>query len=107
MPSVFVAAFGAILGVALGSQRLSSSKGQNRRKTATQSYGPWGAERFNRPASWSPGCRRAWAGEEPVRPRDTPRHDVADLAFDPRTGPPVTPRVALLPFPRTSTSHPT
>jgi hypothetical protein len=66
----------ASLRVLPGSQRLSSSKGQNRRKPATQSYGP----SVTGPALariFLGECLRlmvarlpkGWAGEEPVRPR--------------------------------------
>ena len=56
-----VAASGATPGVLLGSQRLSSSKGQTRRETGTQSYGPRISVVARPP--------KGWAGEEPVRPR--------------------------------------
>src|SRR5262249_56555802 len=41
-PPVFVTDSGTTRDVSLGSERLSSSKGQSQRKLATQSDGPWG-----------------------------------------------------------------
>src|SRR5438270_7930378 len=57
---------GTSLGVPLGSKRLSSSKGQTRRETGTQSHGP--------PALswWSPGRRRDGQAKSPSVPEPTP-----------------------------------
>jgi len=59
---VFVVIPGACLRVLLGSKRLSSSKGQTRRKAGAQSYGPSLIRMVAR-------LPKGWAGEEPVRPR--------------------------------------
>src|SRR5207247_9411233 len=65
--------FGAVLEasyrVLLGSQRLSSSKGQTRRKAGAQSYGP--RPRFGGsppPEPRSPGCRRGGPAKSPSVP---------------------------------------
>ena len=61
---------GANLRIAPGSQRLSSSKGQTRRKAATQSHGPSATAVAAR-------LPKGWAGEEPVRPRTSSPSAVA------------------------------
>lgn len=56
-----------------GARRLSSSKGHTRRKTATQSDGPFPQHRTSvQCGGWLPRCRRDRTGEEPVRPRMPP-----------------------------------
>src|SRR5436853_7708725 len=77
----FVAVSGASPGVLLGSQRLSSSKGQTRRETGTQSHGPRYSPMVARPP-------KGWAGEEPVRPRARILMDLGRSAryIDPGTG---------------------
>jgi hypothetical protein len=65
----FGGSFGkASLRVALESKRLSSSKGQNRRKAVTQSRGPLtGWDRHLVGRSMVARLPKGWAGEEPVR----------------------------------------
>ena len=73
VPPVLVTESVASPDVLPGSQRLSSSKGQNRRKTATQSYGPLATgpvARLSAVVAELPNGLNE--GEEPVRPAELP-----------------------------------
>lgn len=64
-----VAASGASLTVPPGLQRLSSSKGQNRRETATQSHGPLAKDpHYSSLHARLPGCRRDGQVKSPSVP---------------------------------------
>jgi hypothetical protein len=80
----FVAASGASRGVPLGSQRLSSSKGQTRRETGTQSHGP----RYLRGRQAAEGYGQAKSPSVPER--ENARYRSGDWLT------PVTSRLALL-----------